>query len=287
MAKVIPIALAAHYAQPNVTLCQCLKVQRADSAVFGLTTLDQEITVDGVLYLPGLDASDIVSQSGLAVDNLELTLLKPYEGLSDADLLAGLWNGATFTVFEVNYRAPADGVNVLKRGTTGEAQVRRGVWVMEFRGLTQALQQPLGQSTSKTCRYRLGSVSEADGGLCLKDLTAFTYTSTVTSVASRQVFTDTVRTDPDEWFAEGLVEFLTGDNAGYSQKVKLFAAGMFTLALPMPFNVVAGDIYTAIAGCQKRLTEDCKLKFANVLNFGGEPHLGGIDGLVAVPEGSA
>ena len=58
---------------------------------------------------------------------------------------------------------------------------------------------------------------------------------------------------------------------------------LFTLTLPFPFDAAIGDTYSAIAGCRKRLTEDCKTRFANVLNFQGEPHLPGIDLLTKVP----
>jgi len=286
MSKTIPSGLAAHYALSNTTLCACLKLQRADGAVLGLTSLDVPVTVSGLTYLPGFDLSDLVSQAGLAVDNLELQILEADNVLTVADLLAGRWNGAAFTVFEVNYLSPTDGINLLKRGTTGDAQVKRGVWTVEFRGLKQALQQPLGEVTSKTCRYRLGD------SRCTVNLAPHTFACTVTAVTSPQVFTDSARTQLAEWFVEGSVTFLTGPNAGYSQKVKVFAAGQFTLALPMPFAVGLGDTFTAITGCQKRHertganpsgVSDCIDKFSNILNFGGEPHLPGVDVLTSLP----
>ncbi len=151
--------------------------------------------------------------------------------------------------------------------------MERGRYVVEFRSLTQALQQTQGIVTSKTCRARLGD------SRCTKDLTSFTYSSTVTAAASSQVFTDAARAEADDWFAEGIVTFLTGDNAGLSQQVKAFAGRVFTLSLPMPFPVQVGDTFTAIAGCRRRLEEDCRDKFDNVVNFQGEPHLPGQDAL--------
>lgn len=284
--KTLPAPLAAHYALSNQTLCNCLKLVRADGATLGLTSLDVPITVDGLTYLPGFDMSDMVSQAGLAVDNMELQVLEADSVLAVADLLAGRWSGAEFTVFQVNYLAPAGGINLLKRGTTGDAQIKQGIWTVEFRSLKQALQQPLGEVTSKTCRYRLGD------SRCTVDLGPHTFACTVTAVTSSQVFADSARTEADEWFAEGSVLFLTGPNAGYSQKVKIFAAGQFTLALPMPFPVGPGDTFTAITGCQKRHertlanpagVSDCLDKFDNVLNFGGEPHLPGVDVLTSLP----
>jgi len=75
-----------------------------------------------------------------------------------------------------------------------------------------------------------------------------------------------------------------GANAGYTRKVKSFASGVFTLQLGFPFPMAIADSITVTAGCQKRLDEDCKTKFDNVLNFYGEPHLPGADKLLADPE---
>jgi uncharacterized phage protein (TIGR02218 family) len=240
--------------------------------VVGFTTSDQVVTVAGVDYIPGFDISGLASTESLSVDNLELTIL-PDDLLPETDLLAGYWNNAAFEVFECNASAPADGVNVIKRGTTGEVQIRRGKYVVEFRSLAQALQQTQGIVTNKTCRARLGDAK------CTKDLTAFTVTGTLTTVTSSSVFGDSARAEADDYFAEGLITFTDGPAVGLSQKVKAFATGGFTLSLPLGYTPEVGDAYTAIAGCAKRLEEDCRDKFDNVVNFQGEPHLPGIDAL--------
>lgn len=281
MSKTIPALLATHYAQPATTLAYCLKVQRLDGVILGLTSADHDVTVAAQVYHPGFGVSDMASSAGLDVDNLEVSIFPGESLLTQAELAAGLWNKAAFTIFECNHLSPADGINVIKRGTTGDAALGEQMWSIEFRGLKQALQQPLGEVTSKTCRYRLGD------SRCTVALGPFTFACTVTAAASRQVFTDNTKLQAAEYFAEGSVTFLTGPNAGYAQKCKLFAGGVFTLSLPMPFAVTIGDTFTAIAGCQKRLTEDCKTKFANVLNFGGEPHLVGVNALTSAPGASS
>lgn len=285
--KTIPIAIAAHYVLPRTTLAFFLKVRRLDGFIIGLTSANAPVTIDAVTYVPGFDVSSIVSSSGLAVDNLELSVLKTDEVLTDSDLLAGQWNNAQFTLYEANYLSPADGVNVIKRGTTGNTQIKRGVWTIEFLGLKQALQESLGAVTEKNCRAELGDAN------CKVNLFYFTFSGEVTSVASRQIFTDSAQTQDDEYFAEGRLDFLTGANAGYGQKVKIFASGVFTLSLAMPFPVLVGDTFTVTAGCQKRHertssnpsgVSDCIDKFNNVLNFQGEPHLPGIDAITSLPD---
>lgn len=280
MSKTFAGGLAAHYALDATTLCQCVKFTRADATVIAFTTAQVDVPVSAVVYSPGLEIGDIASAAGLAVDNLELTILPDEDGgtITRADLLTGLWNGAAFEIFETSFVDPTIGVNILKTGTLGEVRLDRGRFVVELRSLAQALQQPLGAVTIKTCRYRLG-----DAG-CTVALGPFTHAGTVSAVTSQQVFTASALTQAAEYFVEGTVTFTSGANDGYTQKCKVFTSGkVFTLSLPMPYAIQIGDTFSAVAGCQKRLAEDCATKFSNVLNFGGEPHLPGIDALTSPP----
>jgi uncharacterized phage protein (TIGR02218 family) len=274
--KSIPAGLLAHYAQGVQTIAACITITRTDAVVLRFTGLDVPLVVAGNTYVPcGLNVSGLTSNAALSVDNAELQVLPdPALGIVRADLITGLWDHAAFEIFEVNWASPADGVNILKAGTLGEVRPARGLYTVELRGLAQALQSPLGFLTQKTCRYRLGDAN------CTVNLVPFTVTGTVTSVANNQVFTDTGRSEAVEYFAEGELLWTGGANSGYRHKIKAFAADVFTLSLAAPFTVQVGDAYTAIAGCQKRLLEDCKTKFNNALNFGGEPDLPGIDALV-------
>lgn len=277
--RTLTTAMADAYASGSTTMCRCLKVVRRDTVVQAYCTTDQPVEVDGVVYeaAPGLDLSAVSSSSGFAVDNLQLTLLPNEAELPLAEIIAGLWDFARFTVFEVDYTSPTGGTRYLRRGTTGEVQALRDSFSIEFRSLKQALQQSIGIVTQKTCRARLGDE------LCRVDLTPFTFSLTVTSVTSRQVFAATGATQADDYFTQGPVKFTAGDNAGFAEKVRGFAAGVFTMAKAMPFDVQVGDVFTAIAGCQKRRDEDCVTKFANPLNFQGEPDLVGVDVLTADP----
>lgn len=278
--KALPTALATHLARGTTTLAHLLKITRTDAQVFAFTSADADVILAGVLYrsTPGLDVSSVVTAAGLAVDNLELSTLDDGSTFLKADVLGGRWRNAAFTLARYNWASPSDGIDTLMAGTVGEVRLLRGAIVAELRGLQQYLQQPVGAVTSKNCRARLGDA------LCTLALGGFTVSGTVTSVASNQVFTDAAQAQATDWFTEGVLSFTSGLNSGLAQKVKGFASGgVFTLSLPMIQAVAVGDTFTVVAGCQKRLAEDCLGKFNNVLNFQGEPHLPGIDALVKAP----
>lgn len=287
MSKTIPAGLLTHYALPWQTLAQCITITRLDAVVLRYTSLDVPLVVAGNTYqAAGLNVSGLATTAGLAVSNAELQILPDDAlGIVRSELITGKWDHASFVLFEADWATPANGINTLMAGTLGEVRPARGIYTVELRSLAQVLQNQVGASTSKTCRYRLGSTA-LPAGLCNVALGPFTVTGTLTSAASRQVFTDTARAEADDYFGEGLLTWTGGANAGYSEKIKTYAADTFTLVRPAPFAVVAGDTYSAIAGCRKRADEDCRVKFANLLNFGGEPHLPGVDAMLRAPETS-
>lgn len=267
--KTIPVALQTHLDTRSTTLAYGLKITRADADVFAFTSHDRDAEIDGDDYLsrPGLNVTSIVTTAGLGVGNMELATLHDGDVFTAKDLLNGVWRNAAFEIFRYNYESIADGTEPLISGTIGEIEVRNNIIVAELRDLRQYFQHPVGVASSKTCRYRLGD------DLCTIDLGPFTETGTITGVTDNQTFRDSARTEDADWFAEGVLTWTSGANDGVSQKVKVYAAdGTFTLQLPMFGAVLPGDTYSVHAGCRKRLEEDCRDKFDNVINFGGEPH---------------
>lgn len=294
--KTIPAALATHYAGKGRSVATFLKVTRSDGLIYGWNSTDVALTVSARLYEPGLEMSSIALSAGLGVNNLTLTVLPDEDGgtVTRADLLTGVWDNARFELFEANYRAIADGINPLLYGVTGEVGVNVGSFVIEMRGLTQFLNQPIGIVTSATCRARLGDAR------CGVSLAAYTFNGTLTSVASSQVVADTATGKPADYYGEGTFRATSGANAtplAFTRRIKSFsAAGVFTFDIPFPYAFAPGNTYTAIAGCRKRHersiavpagVSDCIDKFANLLNFQGEPFGRGIDVITASPEADA
>lgn len=270
--KTIPIALANHIATGSTTLAHAFKITRADGAVYAYTDYHEDQVIDGVSYeaSPGFMKSAFLTSANLAVGNLEL--VTPHDGsiFTTADIMGKAWDNATFVLFRYNWENPADGIESGVAGNLGEITIRLADVVVELRDIRQYMQQSVGLASSKTCRARLGSTGY---GGCHLDLAPFTKTGTITSVTSNRVFRDNTRADAADAFGEGEITFTSGNNTGYSAKVKDYAAdGTFTLAIPMFSTLQVGDAYTAVYGCRKRWDTDCRDKFDNLLNFQGEPH---------------
>lgn len=257
------------------TLATCWKMTRRDTQVMGFTDHDRDISFDGINYTAksGFTPTAVTASASLNVDNLDVEGMLDAESISTADIMAGIYDFAEIEVFMVNYTDLSQGRMILRRGWLGEINLREGRFVAEVRGLTQKLAQNVGELYSAACRAKLGD------GRCKVNLSAYTKTGTVGDASGRHDFTDATRTEASGYFAGGAITFTSGSNQGLSMEIKEYGAGRFVLVLPMPFEVSVGDAYTAIAGCDKSFSS-CKAKFANSINFRGEPHVPGMDRLL-------
>lgn len=88
-----------------------------------------------------------------------------------------------------------------------------------------------------------------------------------------------------DYYSLGQLTWLTGNNAGRTIEVRNWDLGTRTLSLflKMPEAIQVGDLFELLPGCRKRL-EDCRDKFANVVNMRAEPYVPGNDQLFKIPD---
>lgn len=128
------------------------------------------------------------------------------------------------------------------------------------------------------------NATTTDGTVTWTARQAWTLPATVDSSPNRTTIvvqnTGHIVTQPDDWFAHGVVVFETGLNAGVARDILTWTQSTrtLTLFLPLPFAASSGDILRVLPGCDKRLST-CRDKFSNRLNFRGEPFVPGSDGV--------
>ncbi|MGH6625138.1 MAG: DUF2163 domain-containing protein [Burkholderiaceae bacterium] len=259
-------ALLAHYAQGSTTLARCWKCLRADGQVFGFTSVDIDIEFEGVTYkaATGFTPSAMEGKLDMSVPNLEVQGFLDSASITESDLLGGKWDNCEVEIFEVNYRDLTQGRMILATGKTGNVSAGRVGFIVELRGLLQTLQQPVGGYYTKTCPANFGDSK------CGYNVEALRVSGTVSGVTNRAVFATALGQAAD-YFGAGVLTWTAGPNNGLKMEISAFTAGLFTLNAAMPFNIAVGDAFTVVPGCRKRRTEDCKTRWANVVNFRGFP----------------
>jgi uncharacterized phage protein (TIGR02218 family) len=174
--------------------------------------------------------------------------------------------------------AAGDIVRVATTSGTGSQVFEDRIYACAVAGITASVQPAydvgIGQQT-------------ADGTAVFEALAAWSRAGTVGSVVDRAVLNASVD-EPravDGWFAGGVLTWETGSNAGRSIEVKAWtqSTGQIELFLPMGYAIQVGDVFRIHPGCDKRL-DTCIDRFANVLNFRGEPYVPGQDALMSYPD---
>ena len=280
-----PESLKAHLQGGVTTLARAWALARADGRVLGFTDHDVVLRFDGISFEPGsgMTAKAVLQGTGLSVDNTESYGALSSEAITEADLLAGRYDGAAVTVWLVNWADPAMRAGIF-RGHLGEGSRGAGAFTAELRGLTAALGQEQGRIYHPRCAAVLGD------GRCRFDLTKDGYAleaalggvdeAVVLRLAEGAGF-------EDRWFEKGRLVVLDGAAAGLIGVVKndrLQADGSRLIELwqRLGANPVAGDRVRIEPGCDKR-AGTCRLKFDNFLNFRGFPHIPGEDWMVSYP----
>lgn len=283
-----PEELKAHLATGATTLARCLAVTRADGVVLGFTDHDRDLSFDGVTFRAdsGMTARAIQQGTGLSVDNSEAFGALRSDAIAEEDILAGRYDGADVRVWLVNWSDPA--MRVLQfRGTLGEITRSGGAFTAELRGLTEALNQPVGFIYHARCSAVLGDAR------CRFDLATPGYSEErpVEVVQDGRVFrfASVVGYD-DRWFEKGRLRVLSGAAAGLVGSIKndrLRGAGGREVELWQSLGIAPapGDLVRLEAGCDRR-AETCRLKFDNFLNFRGFPHIPGEDWVMSYPTGT-
>ena len=260
--------LAAHIDGGQHTLAWCAEILRTDAEAFRWTSATRDLEVDGDTYhaAAGLSLSSIASTVGLDVDNGKFTIGDGGDELASLDVIDGVWDGARYRIFRVNWADPAAGKEYWPCGVIADAEPRIGAFDLEFRDFRQALQQDTTRVHQEACGYTVG-----DPATCRKDLSAFTDTGVVVSaVSGDRTLTLAGLGQADGWYDEGRLLFTVGANAnGIWRQIASSVGDVITLTRPPPRAIEVGDEVTIIAGCLHRFTEDCVGKFDNAANNGG------------------
>jgi uncharacterized phage protein (TIGR02218 family) len=282
----IPAAFAARIDGEATTLATAFVVRLADGTVLGFTDHDRPLTVAGVTCRPdsGFTGSDATRHAGFAVGEEEVAGALSSEFITEADLAAGRWDGATIEVWRLDWTSPADGL-LLRTGRLGEVTERDGAFRAELRGPAHALEQVRGRLYSRFCDAVFGD------GRCGADTAAWRRAATVAAGSDARVVRLTGIDDlAAGWLARGTCRFDGGTLAGRSfavdDHVKDVAGSGIILRRPLPAVPEQGVAVTLTAGCDKQFAT-CRDRFGNADNFRGFPHMPGRDFVFSFASGES
>lgn len=166
--RAIPEELAARIEGGAAMLCHVWVLTRADATVMGFTDHDRDLTVDGVLCRAGSGwtAGAMETAKGLAPGETAAAGGLDDDAITEADVAAGLYDGATVELWRVDWMTSTLKVRLAVATVT---RIRRegDAFTAELAGPLAKLEAVVGRTFGRDCDARLGD------GRCQVNLTSF------------------------------------------------------------------------------------------------------------------
>jgi len=156
-----------------------------------------------------------------------------------------------------------------------------------FDGIINAVSELTELSVKIECKSKLKSLSVETGRMqqlycnwifgdteCGYNINSTKVTGQTVDSGTTTEIIDAARTEADDYWNDGVIEFTSGANDGEKRKVVDFilAQNKLILDYALPNIPQAGDTYNLERGCDKSLTV-CTNRFGNQANFGAFPSI--------------
>jgi uncharacterized phage protein (TIGR02218 family) len=257
------------------------RLERRDGITLGFTSHDYNVEIDGLMLRasPGMEPTSISESLGLETDGLDVRGALTADAIRADDLRAGRWDGARLSIFLFDWNNPQAGQRTLAVGELGAISHSGDAFEAEFKGPAAKLDLPVAPYTSPGCRARFCDAA------CGLSAARFTRRATVASADGSTVTLAAPLGAAADAFAFGALRWLDGLNCGLVSEILESHTNSVTLLSPPAFAVAANARVELLEGCDNTMAM-CSGRFANAINFRGEPYLPGNDLLTRYPGAS-
>lgn len=264
------------FGQALETVATFWRIVRRDGVTLGFTTHDGDLWFDGLLHkaAPGMLPSAIRRSSDFEPDSAEVEGALSHEAIDSADLAAGRFDGAQVAIGVVDWESLE--CHVLFRGSIGTVAEEGAKFSAQLVSRKAELQRDPVPRTSPTCRAAFC------GPGCGLSAANFTHPASVVSADQGANAVTVAAPVPPALLLGGRLRWIDGAAAGQAAQIADVEESTLWLAEPLDFVPPAGLRIELREGCDRTL-ETCASRFANAVNFQGEPFLPGNDLIARYP----
>ena len=258
------------------TIATFWRVLRRDGVTLGFTTHDRDLWFDGVLHsaAPGMLPSSIRRSADFEPDSAEVQGALSHESIAASDLAAGRFDGAQVRIGVVDWETGER--ELLYCGAIGGVTEEAGSFSAELVSRKAELLRDSVPRTSPACRAAFC------GPGCALSASPFSHEALLAAIDfdANAVTLDTAAAPAD--CLGGSLRWLDGPHAGMAMMVMALEGSALVLDTPLDGTLTPGLRAMVREGCDHTL-DTCATRFANAVNFQGEPFLPGNDLLSRYP----
>jgi len=168
----------------------------------------------------GNEISDFDQTTGFTPPVIEIKGVASALGISRERLLRGELDGSSLYIFATSWVEPIEDEEPIGRFILGKSDITDSTFTVEAIGIIDAFNLDPNITYSKDCQNTLFDISPNEKPIpfscCGLDQADYTVTGTITSsdLGPPKTFTDTTRTEADDWFTLGYIQFMVIDGSG-------------------------------------------------------------------------
>ncbi len=252
------------------------RVLRRDGVTLGFTTHDRDLWFDGVNHsaTPGMVPSAIRRSADFEPDSAEVQGALSHDSISASDLAVGRFDGARVMIGLVDWETLER--SILYRGSIGTVSEEAGSFTAALQSRKLELRRDPVPRTSPSCRAYFC------GRGCTLSAARFSHDASLSSVdaAANSVTINGYAALAN--LAGGSLRWLDGPYAGIAMGIVGTSGTLIELDTPLDILPAAGCRLLLREGCDRTIAT-CATRFANAVNFQGEPFLPGNDLVTRYP----
>lgn len=261
------------FSQPLETTATYWRLLRTDGVTLGFTTHDQNLWFEGVNHAaaPGMMPAAIRRSAGFDDDSAEVQGAIVDYAITADDLNRGRYDGATIIVGLVDWQTLEN--QPVYSGVIGAITEEAGSFTAALASRKVGLALDPVPRTSPTCR---ANFCEPGCGL---SQSRFVHDAVLSAQNQADNAVSLICAAPANALVGGKLRWLDGPYAGIAMHILGVNNGFFVLDSPIDAPLPAGLRAKVVEGCDHTL-QTCSSRFANAVNFQGEPFLPGNDLIV-------
>lgn len=281
------------------TRIYCIRVEPPAGTPIRLAAYPMPIRMsNGNLYRTetGYDFTGLAGESSLAATSIDLSGILQAGLIDKADIMSGVYNNARVYLFATSWKFPIEDEEPLALFFWGKVETTDEKFKVQLMGALDAISQKPGRTYMATCPWTFldqsldGFILPPNRSRCTgprlapdgPSFAALKVSGTTSIIFGRYTFTVVgITLQANDYFGNGAIRFITGANAFLKpleiKRSEQYDEGAFFSTFievheAFQFDIAPGDVFEMLPGCRKR-RDDCRGKWNNILNFGGQPDI--------------
>ncbi len=267
--------MAVFFANELEPVATYWRIFRRDGIAMGFSSHNKALWFGGIRHrgAPGMVPSAIRRTTDVGADSAEVSGALSHDSIREADLAAGLFDGAQIEIGAVNWETLEH--DAVYSGSIGQVEHGNRGFNVELRSAKTLLDRDLVPRTSPTCR------AVFCGKECALSAPKFIHRKHVDTIDYADNSVRCAGIDSSR-FVDGVLRFLQGPQTGVPFSIVFAEDETLFLDRPIAPDTRAGSPVNLQEGCDHTLAT-CHSRFDNAVNFRGEPFLPGNDLLTRYP----